>query len=267
MKKLFIFSMVFIFSQNLVMSQLVGDKYIPGSGGANDYANIAAAINAINLQGVGAGGVTFNISNGYTENTTSEILITATATLGNPIIFQKSGIGNNPKITRTDAGTITTSAYGGNGDAVIRISGGDYISFDGIDVSADQSSIEYGYYTFKPTGIDGCKNITIKNCNITMNKGTTNTYVTGIYISNGPTSVGSWTGITVTNVSGINENILIINNVISNVSSGVHLRGSTAQAYYDKNIILGQSGNGSYYCFRHRLRIICNSTGQFECIL
>ena len=43
-------------------AQLTGAKAIPG-----DYATIALAVTDLNTQGVGAGGVTFNIAAGYTE--------------------------------------------------------------------------------------------------------------------------------------------------------------------------------------------------------
>jgi len=46
-------------------------KTIPGS-----YATRAAAITNLNAQGVGAGGVTFNVVAGYTE-TAANLLITA----------------------------------------------------------------------------------------------------------------------------------------------------------------------------------------------
>ena len=79
--------------------QLTGIKNIPGSGGANDYATISAAITALNSAGVGSGGVTFNVAASYTETITAPLSVTATGTLANPIVFQKSGSGANPLIT------------------------------------------------------------------------------------------------------------------------------------------------------------------------
>jgi hypothetical protein len=160
------------------------DNTLP-TGGTN-FANFTDAITALN-GGVGAGGVTFNVITGQTFN---EVVpaITATGTSGNPIVFQKSGTLANPIVSRTDAGANTTSTLGGLGDAVLQINGTDYITFDGIDVSASQSTIEYGYLTHKPNGTDGCQNVTIKNCNITMTKGTSG-FVIGIYIGNGANDV------------------------------------------------------------------------------
>ena len=173
--KLFIF-VVFLGLGQTVFAQLSGIKTIPG-----DYASIAAFVTDVNLVGVGTGGVTANVAAGYTENTSSPILLTATGTATNPIVFQKSGAGVNPIITRTDAGTLTTSSLGAQGDAVLMISGSDFVTINGIDIQATTSAIEYGIMTDKPNGSDGCKNITIQNCVITMTKGTSGFVIGGAH--------------------------------------------------------------------------------------
>lgn len=134
-------------------------------------------------------------------------------------MFQKSGAGANPLVTRTDAGTLITSAIGGDGDAIIRLQGTDYITFNGIDVTASDAGIEYGYMTHKPSATDGCQFVSIQNSSVTMTKGTSG-FVMGIYVGNGTTSVSSATGVTVTALSGINSNITISGNTIQNVHSG-----------------------------------------------
>lgn len=85
-----------------MQAQLTGIKSIPG-----DYPTIEAAISALNTQGVGTGGVIFNVAAGHTETLstpTGGTITTLTSSASNPITFQKSGTGNNPKIT---AGTGT----------------------------------------------------------------------------------------------------------------------------------------------------------------
>ena len=220
-----------------------GTKVIPSA----YYPTFAAAFDSIANKGIGTGGVIFNVTPGYTETASNLILtknILYPPTAANPITFQKNGAGANPLISRTDAGTNTTTVLGGLGDAVIRIDGADYISFDGIDVSATQSTIEYGYYTYKPSGTDGCQNTTIKNSSISMTKGTS-AYVIGIYISNGASTVSSATGVSVTAASGQNQNIVITGNTIQNVFAGIIVRGSSATGFYDNNITIGQSGAGN----------------------
>ncbi len=222
------------------LAQLSGTKTV-GSGG--DYETIAAAITALNSSGVGSGGVTFNISAGHTENITSTISLTATGTSSNPIILQKSGSGTNPKITRTDTGEKGTSVVGGDGDALLKIEGSDYVTFDGIDLKANESSIEYGYMFHKPSGINGCQNVTIKNCTIEMNKNSD--YVIGIYIGNGTELTYSNAGVTVTSNDGKNQDVTIISNTIQNVHIGVYVLGFNNSSYYDNNITIGQNGAGN----------------------
>ena len=107
------FLMLVSFSQNS-FAQLSGNYTIPGT----SFATVKAAFDSLNLVGVGSGGVTFNINADYTESISDSVLIlTATGTVSDPIIFQKSGVGVNPLITRTDAGTKATSSIGGQGDA------------------------------------------------------------------------------------------------------------------------------------------------------
>ena len=84
------------FYQGISRAQLTGTKTIPG-----DYATVEAAITDLNAQGVGSGGVTFNVAAGHTETFSDPLVgtITATGTQTDQIIFQKSGGGANPLIT------------------------------------------------------------------------------------------------------------------------------------------------------------------------
>ena len=231
----------------LSFGQLTGNKAIPGTP-PTGYATIAAAVADLNTQGVGTGGVTFNVAAGYTENITAPLQITATGTAANPIVFQKSGAGGNPVVTRTDAGSSTTSTFGGLGDAIVRLDGTDYITFDAINVTATNSTIEYGYLTYKPNGTDGCQNVTVKNTTITMNKA--GVYVIGIYMSNGPTLVSSATGVTVTAASGTNANNQFYGNTLTNVYHGICLYGYAASSpydLYDQNNSVGIAASGNTF--------------------
>jgi len=210
---------------------------IPGS----CYATVSAFVTALNA-GTLDGVLTAYVNAGYTESITSQITLTKTGTSSNTITFQKYGSGSNPAITRTDAGSNATSTLGGLGDGIIRLDGSDYVTFDGIDLTASQSGIEYGWYTHKPSGTDGCQNVTIKNSTVTMTKGTS-AYVAGIYIGNGSTSVSSATGVTVTSDAGRNMNITLTGNTVQNVFAGIVCRGSTA--IYDSIFTIGQSGAGN----------------------
>lgn len=202
---------------------LTGSKSIPG-----DYATIQLAIADMNTRGVGRGGVIFNVAANHTETlaTGSSGLITATGTASDTIIFRKdpSTTGNNPKIT---AFTPGVSLYV---DGMIIIAGGDYITFDGIDLAENPLNgnitkmMEWGYALVKKQStapFDGCQYVVIKNCNITLNK--TNYRSVGIYSGNHIATGTTYLAITAT--TDAMNNTRIYGNNISNVYEGIHLYG------------------------------------------
>ena len=161
---------------------LTGTKTIKSSGG--DYSSFTSAINALNSFGVGTGGVTFNVDADLVTTEDCPI-ITATGTAANPIIFQKSGAGANPIIKPTGTAGAT--------DAGIAINGGDYITFDGIDITENTgSALEFGYYIYNKSATDGAQHNTIKNSKITLNR--TNTSSIGIYQNTNTTPTNQSTG-------------------------------------------------------------------------
>ena len=128
-------------------SQLSGIKTIPG-----DYSSVALAIADLNAQGAGPGGVIFNIQAGHTETLPSLTsgLITTSGTSANPIVFQKSGAGANPAITAA-SGTAAVTEY------IFCIKGGDYITFDNINISDPSGTVEWGFALLKSSAIDGAQ--------------------------------------------------------------------------------------------------------------
>jgi len=229
---------------------LVGTKTIDNTlpTGGDNYASFTDAITALNAEGVGNGGVTFNVTAGqiFTESPPE---ITATGTASNQIIFQKNGVAPNPAIVPATPGIVASSTTLGNhGDGILIINGGDDITFDGIDLQTDPTftgngMMEYGYYLKKASGTDACKNITIRNCSITLNKAAI--YSFGIFVSN----ISGTTAVTVTSTGGRSETIRLYGNTISNAYGGIQLRGfnHTLAPYdfYDTNIEVGASGNGN----------------------
>lgn len=148
-------------------AQLSGTYTIPGT-----YTSVASIVNDLNVQGI-SGPVTINISAGYTETVTTVggIRLTATGTSANPIVFQKSGVGANPKLIAGYTGTATPASS--TQDGIFTIVGGDYITIDGIDLQDNNTSnpatMEYGYGFLKQSATNGCQNNIIKNCVITLN--------------------------------------------------------------------------------------------------
>ncbi|OYD15407.1 hypothetical protein CH333_05785 [candidate division WOR-3 bacterium JGI_Cruoil_03_44_89] len=110
---------------SISFAQLTGIKYIGGT--SPDYTTLEAAINDLNSQGVGEGGVTFLIRDGtYTENY-NLIISGVTGTAENTVVFQ-------PDVGATVEINITITA---NGNAGIRIHNSDYISFNGTPYGSD----------------------------------------------------------------------------------------------------------------------------------
>jgi hypothetical protein len=227
---------------------------VSGSGNASpslaaSYASLSDAIAALNTVTTLSGPVTFELASGTSETVGSQQLINFAGDPTFPVTFQKSGAGANPILTRTDAGTLATSTIGGLGDAVIRIDGTDNLHFDGLDVSTSLSSIEYGYFTSK-TATNACQNISFKNLNVTMTKGTSG-FVIGIHIGNGTTSVSSATGVTVSATTGRTENVTITGCTIQNVHTPVYCRGNSTLANYDQNFVIGAPGAGNGNTFQN----------------
>lgn len=239
MRKIVLLVIAAFMLSSISWAQLTGVKTIPGS-----YATIEAAITALNAQGVGAGGVTFNVAANHVETFTTPTagyITTNTGTSANQIIFQKSGVGNNPKIT---AGVGT-----GTLDAIICFNGVKYITFDGIDVAENvlnttaTTEMEWGYALLKVSGTQGSQNITIKNCTITLLQTYTATY--GIYSNNHTTA--ATTQLTVTDVAGQNSNNKFYGNTITSCYNGIYLYGradASPYTYYDQNNDIGSvTGN------------------------
>ncbi|GAB1365168.1 hypothetical protein MASR1M36_00390 [Candidatus Cloacimonadaceae bacterium] len=204
---------------SLSAQALTGIKQI-GPGG--DYTTFTAAINALNINGVGAGGVTFYVEAGATFAERPPA-ITATGTESDPIVFQKSGSGNNPVIRPT--GTSS------NNEAGIIISGGDYITFDGIDINASAvTNVEYGYLIRNASATNGAKHNTIKNMTVTMNRASTGyIYSAGIMQSTDAT-VGA--GVTPTAQSGANDYNRYLNFSLQSSACGILMFGGDFNDQY-----------------------------------
>ncbi|MFZ4740688.1 MAG: beta strand repeat-containing protein [Bacteroidales bacterium] len=245
MKKVLFLLIATFFLATSSWAQLTGIKTIPG-----DFATVAAAITSLNASGVGAGGVTFNIAAGHTEtfaSPTAGLITDTTGTASNPIIFQKSGSGANPIIT-AGVGTTTTT------DAIIKIAGGDYITFDGIDLieratnTTNTTRMEWGYALVKGKNaapFNGCQNITIKNCAISL----VNTYTAsiGIYAGN-HIATATTPALTITATTDALNNCKFFNNTISNVYVGIAITGfaaTTNLALYDSNNEIGVDGGNT----------------------
>ena len=236
MKNFIIFSAFLIFfgiSSNS-HAGLTGIKTIPGT-----YSSISDAITVLNDSGVGAGGVIFNVAAGFTE-TASNLVIQITTelpTASNTVVFQKSGVGANPLIT---AAAGTSASF----DGIIKFSGADYITFDGIDLldpvsNTGNAMMEWGYALMRKDSLDGSTNNVIKNCSITLQK--SNVLSIGIYIINRNTA---GTVVTATVPEGQNSRNMIYGNNLSNIYRGINVIASSTTRDSDNEIGMnGQTSN------------------------
>lgn len=241
MRKILLFTCAFL-SVLLTQAQLTGPKAIPG-----DYATIAAAVTDLNTQGVGAGGVTFNVAAGHTETLAGKITITATGTAANPVIFQKSGAGANPVLT-SYTGTVATPSV--IADGFIVLAGSDYITFDGINLQEAAANtttttvMEFGYGLFLASASDGCQNNTIRNCSITLNRINNTAWTApghngtvGIAMVN---ALNTATGaVTITAATGSNSFNRFYSNTIQNCNAGIAITGYAAPSPFT----LGDTNN------------------------
>ncbi|MEI6851343.1 MAG: fibronectin type III domain-containing protein [Bacteroidota bacterium] len=214
MKKLFLCILcALLLGSGLKAAPITGTFSIPG-----DYATIAAAFTDLNTNGVGLGGVTFNVAAGYTESVTGLTLNTATSIdASHFIIFQRSGSGVNPK--------ITASGGIGSSDGAIVIAGTSYVTFDGIDIAVSTSSVEYGYLIQNVSTTQGSQHNTIKNCKITLDK--TNAVSTGIY---------QMPVYTPTSVAGANSYNNYNSVSIDNAYNGMYISSQTS--YRDQGCVI-----------------------------
>ena len=241
MKKSVLVLFIFLLTSGLTYAQLTGSKTIPG-----DYVSVAAAIADLNTAGVGTGGVIFNIAAGHTETFSSVTagLITATGTASSIITFQKEGSGINPVITAATPGT-------GTKDYIFCIGGGDYITFDGINIQENpanlgaESWMEYGFAIFKASDTDGAQHNIIRNSSISLSG---NLICFGIYLQNWAYTTPG-TLVTTTSLSGTNSWNKFYNLTFSTCYNGINLDGFndvTPFSFYDQGNEVGVDGPNSF---------------------
>ena len=219
-----------IFFGSKTNAQLTGVKVI-----GVDYPTVTDAITDLNTQGVGAGGVVFDVPAGYTEALAGKLTITATGTVGNPIITSYTGTVSTPSVLA---------------DGFLVLAGSDFVTIDGLDLqekaanTTTTTQMEFGYGLFKASATNGCQNNVIRNCTITLSNLNSATWTapghfgaTGIALLNGlHTATGN---VTVTSAAGSNSNNQLHSNTIQNCHAGVVLVGYAAPSPFT----LGDTNN------------------------
>ena len=179
-----------------------------------NFNSFDAAITALNIRGI-SDAVTFEVVAGQVHNLAlpnTGMRIKTSGTETAPVVFQKSGAGDNPLIKAT--------ATSSNDDACFTINGIDYITFDGIDIenagTASSNNLERGFY------LTAANNITIRNCKITL-QNTSNNFAI--------------------RVENVVNRLWVENVTINNAYYGVHLNTNTSSTITTSNTICKSSFN------------------------
>ncbi|HRI03768.1 MAG TPA: choice-of-anchor Q domain-containing protein, partial [Pyrinomonadaceae bacterium] len=223
------------------LAALTGTKNIPG-----DYADLTAAIADLNAQGVGAGGVTFNVVaanpqtapvGGYIIGGAGSLVLT-TSSAANPITFT-----GNANVVTASSGQTAGSLV----DGVFKLVGADWVTIQGftiqesatntITAAATNNMTEWGVALLYVTATDGSQNNTIQNNTISLNRTYQNTF--GIYSNTRHTSTTATVTAEATAASGSNSNNKIYGNQISNVDYGIVFVGASVTANMDTGNDIG----------------------------
>jgi parallel beta-helix repeat protein len=118
---------------------------------------------------------------------------------------------------------------------VFVISGGDFITFDGINAAATANTIEFGYLVRNSSATNGATNNTIRNARISLDR-TYNGTVGLLQSSSAATTAGALGGggFTATSSAGANVSNSYSGLVIENAYRGIHLL-TASTSIYDAN--------------------------------
>lgn len=186
----------------------------------NNYNSFTDAFDALNLSGVGTGGVVFNVVNGQTFSENPPIL-TVSGSETTQISFvndETPGI-NNPVIESTGDGS---------NDYSVVVYESSYVTFDGIDINCAGTNfnsdlrLEYGYIIAKNSTHN-----TITNCTVNLSRSNGN-FTTGISTMDGGCDFNTITNNEITDCAGgiflgdvddviFDENNTVSNNIINNL--------------------------------------------------
>jgi hypothetical protein len=218
----------------MVNAQLSGTKNIPG-----DYATLAAAVTDLNIQGVGAGGVTLNLVAGNPQTAPAGgYSITATGTLANQITIQ----GNGNTITASNALTAGSLI-----DGIFKLIGADYVTIQGFTMRenpangnstpASNNMTEWGVALLYASTTNGAQNNSIQNNTIDLSRFYLNTF--GIYSNSKHSATVPGTTVTATTAAGTNSGLKIYSNNITDVNTGIVVVGPGGAADHNDGLEIG----------------------------
>jgi hypothetical protein len=229
-----------------------------------NFNNFEDAIFALNTRGI-SDAVTFEVIAGQVHDITLTdylgLRIVVSGTVDKPIVFRKSGTGDNPVLKVT--GTTNNSS-----DRCFYLFGVNYITFDGIDVENagtlsawnENDQLEHAFV------LENANNISIVNCNIRLTRESFyETY--GIY-SSGNCNNNSYYDNTIKQCyygiyfSGVNANNDITTCIIDSVALGIFVYPSGFDRQNNFTIkesrIYNASSRGIYLSYGNNQRVYNN---------
>jgi gliding motility-associated-like protein len=221
-------------------AQLSGTIAVP----SGSYPDLAAVISALNTQGV-SGAVTINLSAAQTAPVGGYLL--GSATLNASVNATNTiTINGNSNVITAPAGTITNSTTlattNGFADAIINVSGTDYITMNGIvftEPSTNNTVIlameaAIAFYNLNNTaGADGCQNITINNCTFNMTKyGQAGAAIIALPMKYGVSTASTWAA-----MEDRHRDFNITNNNFASVYSAFFIRGLSGNTIRNVNFL------------------------------
>ncbi|HPZ61830.1 MAG TPA: hypothetical protein PLC96_07635, partial [Bacteroidales bacterium] len=243
MKKQFLLILISLFWASFAFGQLQGLVEVNPTDPV--YPTLSAAIDSLNNQGVGDGGVTITVAPGNPQTAPAGgYVITASGDISKQIIID----GNDNIVT-----AFSPQDEGKINDAIFKIIGGDWITISSFVMmenpantitAADTNDMtEFGVALFYANSDDGPQNCSIIGNTITLGGPYQNAF--GIYANSRHTATSMTSGANITSLDGAFNNLQILNNTISNVNMGVVLVGSTTGDYMARNIVV--DGNNITY--------------------
>ncbi len=236
---------IFLLAGGTLKAQLPAGTYnVPG-----DYATLADAVSALNAAGI-AGNVTINMAPGRApEEVPAGGLRLGSATLN-------ATLASNKQLTiRGNGDTLVayanTSGTAASMKGIFYLLGTDYVTIDSLNLvenlavnTNSNRQMHWGYVLLKLDGpVDGCNNVTIKNCTVALGEANTSVHGAAIYAGNHTvtatiTTSAVTTLLTPANVSGTHSNNTFSGNRIFG-TKGIMMRGYAAPAgsrhLYDQN--------------------------------
>lgn len=185
--------------------------------------------------------MTLNVLPGNTQRTPpGGYNITTNATVSSPITIEGNGnyvLASNQQLN------------GSMSDGIFRFIGADYVEIKNITIGeAAENTItdpvtnnmtEFGFALFPASPTDGAQHITIRDCNIQLNRMYRNTI--GIYSTSRTNATAVTTINDISTPEGANHHLHIYNNNISNTNLGIVAVGTVAGANMSTGLDIGGS--------------------------